>query len=220
MSPYEVLGINEKSSFKEIRKAYREKCFEFKDSSDQLRLIIDAYETLTDKSFEKVSSTLKEHSLDKIVLNISLEDLLTKSSVIYNIHKYNIEIPLPGYFVKEYEISVNENVTNVYINLINKEYKGCSFLFDKNLLLGFTVLNKSIIINKHQYNLRKDKQSLFFEDPKLIYNFAENREELCFPTEVDLKNKVIYFNEKGIKYLHPLTNKIHNSDLLIAYTLK
>lgn len=219
MNPYEVLGIKKTFDKAIIRKAYHNKCFENKDSSDKLRDVIDAYEIIINNINKKETDKPKQN-LSNIILNISLEELLTKSNVIYKFNNYDIDIPLPGFFVKEYNISINGTVSNVYINLTNKEYKGCSFLFDKNLLLGFTVLNKSIDVDKNEYKLRRDKQSIFFDEPKVIYNFAESHEELAFPTEVDLRNKVIYFNKKGIKYLHPITNEIHYSDLLIAYNLK
>lgn len=216
---YKILELEIGCSLKELQKQYVKKCFAAKNSSEELRLVIDAYEEMLEIiAKSKLEEDIVLPSVIKIYL--TLEDLLTKSQIVSKQNGVNIVIPLLNCFVKDFSISVGEVAIQVLVSLVKKDYKGCSFYFDSDILMGFTLLNKSIQIDEKDYKLRKDKQSIFYEEAKQIYNFNTGTTELLMPDDVDTKRKILYFFKKGMRYLHPLTGKVLISDLLISYQTK
>ena len=78
-SPYEILGLEDNFTFKDIKKAYRKKIREFppEQYSKEFMEISDAYESLSNEEYfiRSIKDDIFYLKLDKISNNYKKEDL-------------------------------------------------------------------------------------------------------------------------------------------------
>lgn len=164
MNYYEILGINDKAKYEEIRKAYHKMAFRYhpdkcqeKDAEDKFKKVVEAYEVLTDP--------IKRRRYD---LSRKLND------------SYDFTLPtdilkFSKYFFSDKNIQKFKSIGNVISQQV--ENFGIS-------------LNFEIMLHSFLNNIRNGKYHSLIEEYQLFKKFYENDTYYCSKSEEKYKQDI------------------------------